>query len=926
MSEFKLISPLLDNMEIVTCVQSGGGTSVYLMRDVRDGREYMLKHISIPESQTQVDALLFTGAAENEEAAQQYFEQVVHDLEAELTELDQLRGSTNFATYLGYQVCSKETGVGFEVYLLSEKWPTLVTYLHDNAMTHLKALNLGLDLCTALCDLRAHGLIHRDIKPENIYLNGLGGFMLGDLGVARIDELKYCSMPERMVTEYTAPEMTDILHPFNTTIDIYSIGMVLYRILNGNHGPFEDEKTSPKAANKLRVSGEPLPAPLYSDYELTEIILKACAFQPEDRYQTPDELMQDLVLYMKRNNVTDSLIVPPIITDPDIEISPELMDEEIEPVRFADVNAMDDEFIASFSPDTLTHGSEADVIPDAEEPAAPPVPLSPPPEEPPQDGPAFAAPRASVLPEKDEDTAPPSPPPDPPSGKKQKKNKSSKKKIWIPIAAAVVLVAAIGVSIFYLVFGGPPLHIASITAVDRGTDYLVVSVDMKERSADLILHCTDTYGNEQSAAYKGGDITFKDLSSGSRYTVTVESAGNKRITGTTSANFTTVATTEIVTFTAVSTVAGQAELSLVISGPNPPEWTVRYSADGVEPKEHSFSGNTTTITGLEDGLVYTFELLPTDDIVLTGTTTLEFATGPEIVISDLEAASLSADSVRVTWNCGEDKPSEWTVTCTGTDGAIQTQNVTECEAEFTGLTAGETYTVTVTSAGTRQPATITVTPTAATVNAVSAEVQDDGSVLVSWITDVENAAWQVVYSVEGADGPVSKTVDATGTTATLTGLIPGRTYTVELRSGSGEKLGGNATAEVTTPSAGSFDSYGASRFFLGMFLHPGKDNWTAQDLSTMAEPVFKTTDRIVFALESLTGRSDSTDQVEVVYVVENASGKPVSTGSFAGTWDELWTDDLILGEVAETPQQAGTYTLRIYLNGQTTAAKEFTVQ
>ena len=407
MSEFKLISPLLDNMEIVTCVQSGGGTSVYLMRDVRDGREYMLKHISIPESQTQVDALLFTGAAENEEAAQHYFEELVHDFEAELTDLDQLRGSTNFATYAGYQICPKEAGIGFEVYLLSEKWPTLVEYLHDNAMTHLKALNLGLDLCTALCDLRNHGLIHRDIKPENIYLNGLGGFMLGDLGVARIDELKYCSMPERMVTEYTAPEMTDILHPFNTTIDIYSIGMVLYRILNGNHGPFEDEKTSPKAANKLRISGEALPAPLYSDYELTEIILKACAFQPEERYQSPEELMQDLVLYMKRNNVTDSLIVPPIITDPDIEVPPELLDEEIEPVRFADVNEMDDQFIASFSPDTQSHGGEADLIPDSEDTA--PAPAQPPSAPPQADGPAFAAPRASALPEKEDETPPPLP-------------------------------------------------------------------------------------------------------------------------------------------------------------------------------------------------------------------------------------------------------------------------------------------------------------------------------------------------------------------------------------------------------------------------------------------------------------------------------------------------------------------------------------
>ena len=51
-----------------------------------------------------------------------------------------------------------------------------------------------MDLCSALVDLRAAGLIHRDVKPSNIYLNSQGHFVLGDLGIAKIDDLKYCSM------------------------------------------------------------------------------------------------------------------------------------------------------------------------------------------------------------------------------------------------------------------------------------------------------------------------------------------------------------------------------------------------------------------------------------------------------------------------------------------------------------------------------------------------------------------------------------------------------------------------------------------------------------------------------------------------------------------------------------------------------------
>ena len=94
----------------------------------------------------------------------------------------------------------------------------------------------------------------------------------------------------------------------------------------------------------------------------------------------------------------------------------------------------------------------------------------------------------------------------------------------------------------------------------------------------------------------------------------------------------------------------------------------------------------------------------------------------------------------------------------------------------------------------------------------------------------------------------------------------------------------------------------------------------------MSEPVFSSSESIVFAMESLTGRSDSEDEVTLLYVVESATGVPLSTGSKTATWDTLWTGDLILGQVDETPQEAGTYTLRLYLNGQSAATKEFTVQ
>ena len=289
---------------------------------------------------------MFTGAAATVEDAQNYYKQVAADYQSELETLEKLSASPNIGCYRSYQIEPKEDGVGFEIYLLAEYRQTLSEVLAETPMTQSGAVNLGLDLCSALCSLREAGLIHRNVKPSNVYLSSSGHYLLGDLGIAKIDELKYCSMPENMLSSFSAPELFSLLGTIEPTTDIYSVGMILYRIYNGNHGPFEDEKTSARAADKLRVTGQQLPAPMYADYEMADILLKACAFKPEDRYQTPQELQEALLEYGKRNEASDALIVPPIEGEPE-PIDPNA-EEEVEPVQFADTEQMADDFKEAF--------------------------------------------------------------------------------------------------------------------------------------------------------------------------------------------------------------------------------------------------------------------------------------------------------------------------------------------------------------------------------------------------------------------------------------------------------------------------------------------------------------------------------------------------------------------------------------------------
>ena len=172
MPELKMISPLLTNMEVVKCISVRGGTSVYIVKSTKSNQSYYLKHICIPESQKQVDALMFTGAAATVEDAQNYYKQVAADYQAELETLEKLSASPNIGCYRSYQIEPKEDGVGFEIYLLAEYRQTLAEVLAGTPMTQSGAVNLGVDLCSALCSLLSAGRSgHREDRRAQILLH-----------------------------------------------------------------------------------------------------------------------------------------------------------------------------------------------------------------------------------------------------------------------------------------------------------------------------------------------------------------------------------------------------------------------------------------------------------------------------------------------------------------------------------------------------------------------------------------------------------------------------------------------------------------------------------------------------------------------------------------------------------------------------------
>lgn len=98
---------------------------------------------------------------------------------------------------------------------------------------------------------------------------------------------------------YMAPEVFRG-ERYDSRVDIYSLGLVMYRLLNDGRLPFFPAYPAPitfsdrENAMAQRMNGVAFPAPKYADTKVAEIILKACAYNAEDRFATPAEMRQAL--------------------------------------------------------------------------------------------------------------------------------------------------------------------------------------------------------------------------------------------------------------------------------------------------------------------------------------------------------------------------------------------------------------------------------------------------------------------------------------------------------------------------------------------------------------------------------------------------------------------------------------------------------
>lgn len=351
MSEPQLISPLLDGFVMGDPISEHHGVRCCPAMHLETEKKYIVKVISVPASTTKLAAMLLAGAFQSREAALSYFEELVGDVLEEATLLQKLSRFEGFVSYENWQMVPMESGDGFDIYLLGTYRPTLDGMLRRNDMTHLAAVNLGLDLCAALSVCRRMGYMYADLRPSNVYICNDREYRIGDLGFIGLSSLEYASLPEKYLSSYTPPEIRDAYSALNSTMDTYAVGLLLYQAFNDGQLPFED-----------RAPAEALIAPRYADYALSEIILKACAPSPEDRWQDPNQMGQALIHYLQTNTVNDTPIVP---SAPQEE-EPEPEDVEDSEPTTADILAQVDEALEAAPGIIASPEEEVSEVEDAE--------------------------------------------------------------------------------------------------------------------------------------------------------------------------------------------------------------------------------------------------------------------------------------------------------------------------------------------------------------------------------------------------------------------------------------------------------------------------------------------------------------------------------------------------------------------------------
>lgn len=258
-----------------------------------------LKHITIPTKKQYIDVLNSMGGDHSK--ADNYFAEVLKRVTGEIQIISQLSetGCKNIVRYYENDIVETPPPKTYDIYILMEYLTPFDDFIFNNELKVSDVIKLGKDILAALVSCHSQNIIHRDIKDDNIFIGTDNTYKLGDFGVSKLLNDRSRAESMKGTPNYIAPEVYLGKEKYDNTVDLYSLGIVLYRLLNKLRFPFlpdypnSYDSNDEEQAFEKRIKGETPNLPINAKNELGQVILKAISNR-KDRFNSADEFLKAL--------------------------------------------------------------------------------------------------------------------------------------------------------------------------------------------------------------------------------------------------------------------------------------------------------------------------------------------------------------------------------------------------------------------------------------------------------------------------------------------------------------------------------------------------------------------------------------------------------------------------------------------------------
>lgn len=313
MAQVNLVGKNILGYKVSEKLGSGAFGTVYKVEKRNVSGQYVraLKHIAIPTEKQYYSVLNSMGG--NVVKTDNYFLEMLETIVSEIKILNTLseKGVQNIVRYYENDIVESDSPKRYDIYILMEYLTPLEDYIQRTDFSVRDVVMLGFDVLSGLRACHINGVIHRDIKDDNIFVNNEGNYKIGDFGVSKI--LKEGSKAESLkgTPNFLAPEVYLGKGSYTKSVDLYSLGILMYRLLNYNRNPFLPHfpeqyfSRDEDVAFEKRMMGEAPDLPSLGGEQIGMVIVKAISNKSE-RFQTAEEFQTALEIAV--NNTTEEIL------------------------------------------------------------------------------------------------------------------------------------------------------------------------------------------------------------------------------------------------------------------------------------------------------------------------------------------------------------------------------------------------------------------------------------------------------------------------------------------------------------------------------------------------------------------------------------------------------------------------------------------